>query len=252
MKKVLLTVAYNGHAYCGYQLQGELPTVSLMLNKASREAFGFECNVTGCSRTDSGVHALGFCLTVEPKNESDNITIPAEKIPIAMNIKLPRDIAVLSAKEVDKDFHPRYDVKMKEYVYKIHASRIKNPFYENLTLEYGREISDEAIEKMTQGAQKFVGTHQFDAFMSTGSQIEDTTRTVYYARVERNGDLVEFTVCANGFLYNMVRIMAGTLLCIASGRIKPEQVEDIIKSRKRENAGFTAGAEGLYLKKIFY
>ena len=105
---------------------------------------------------------------------------------------------------------------------------------------------------MTQGAQKFVGTHQFDAFMSTGSQIEDTTRTVYYARVERNGDLVEFTVCANGFLYNMVRIMAGTLLCIASGRIKPEQVEDIIKSRKRENAGFTAGAEGLYLKKIFY
>ena len=147
MKKVLLTVSYNGHAYFGYQLQNDKPTIALMLNKAAKEAFGFECNVTGCSRTDSGVHALGFCLTVEPKNEEDKITVPIDKIPIAMNIKLPPDIAVLSAKEVSSEFHPRYDVIKKEYVYKIHASRIKNPFYENLALEYGREISDEGIEK---------------------------------------------------------------------------------------------------------
>ncbi len=252
MKKILLTIAYNGSRYCGYQLQGELPTISLMLNKASRQAFGFECNVTGCSRTDSGVHALGYCLTVEPKNEWNEITIPVDKIPIAMNVKLPRDISVLEAKEVDKDFHPRYNVKMKEYVYKIHASRIRNPFYEKLALEYGKEISNENIEKMTQGAQKFVGTHKFDAFMATGSKIEDTTRTVYYARVEKNGDLIEFTVCADGFLYNMVRIMVGTLLSVAEGKISPEQIEDIIASQKRERAGVTASPEGLYLKKIFY
>lgn len=252
MKKVLLTISYNGHAYFGYQLQNDKPTIALMLNKAAKEAFGFECNVTGCSRTDSGVHALGFCLTVEPKNEENEITVPIDKIPIAMNIKLPPDIAVLSAKEVSREFHPRYDVIKKEYVYKIHASRIKNPFYENLALEYGREISDESIEKMTQGAKFFIGTHNFDAFMSVGSKIEDTERTVYDARVERNGDLVEFTVVADGFLYNMVRIMVGTLLWIDSGKLKPQDIASIIESKKRENAGYTAPSEGLYLKKIYY
>lgn len=252
MKKLLLTVAYNGYAYFGYQLQQDKPTIALMINKAAKEAFGFECNVTGCSRTDSGVHALGFCLTVEPKNEQDRITVPIDKVPIAMNIKLPPDIAVLSAKEVDKGFHARYDVVKKEYVYKIHASRIKNPFYQNFALEYGREISDEGIEKMTQGAQFFVGTHNFDAFMSVGSKIENTERTVYEARVERNGDLVEFTVIADGFLYNMVRIMVGTLLWIDSGKLMPHDIPSIISSRKRENAGFTAPSEGLYLKKVYY
>ncbi len=252
MKKVLLTIAYNGHNYCGYQLQNDKPTVALELNRASKEAFGFDCNVTGCSRTDSGVHALGFCLTVEPKNQEDEITVPVDKIPIAMNIKLPNDISVLEAREVEKDFHPRYSAKKKQYVYKIHASKIRNPFYENLALEYGREISDEKLEKMTRAATFFLGTHKFDAFMSVGSKIENTERTVYESRLERNGDFIEFTVCADGFLYNMVRIMVGTLLCVEAGRISPEEIPSIINSQKRNNAGFTARAEGLYLKKIFY
>ncbi len=252
MKKVLLKIAYNGKEYNGYQLQPDKPTVALMMNNAINSAFGFECNVTGCSRTDSGVHALEFCLTAEPKREEDEITVPIDKIPIAVNIKLPKDISVLSAKEVDKNFHPRYDVVKKEYVYKIHASRIKNPFYADLALEYGREITDEGIEKMTRGAAFFIGTHYFDAFMSVGSKIEDTRRTVYEARVERNGDLVEFTVCADGFLYNMVRIMVGTLLMVESGKIKPEKIAEIIESRDRSLAGFTARPEGLYLKKIYY
>lgn len=252
MKKVLLTVAYNGHNYCGYQLQNDKPTIALEMNRAVKSAFGFDCNVTGCSRTDSGVHALGFCLTVEPKNEEDEITVPIEKIPIAVNIQLPNDIAVLSASEVSKDFHPRYSAHKKQYVYKIHASKIRNPFYENLAFEYGREISDEGIEKMTQAATFFLGTHNFDAFMSVGSKIENTERTVYESTVKRNGDFVEFTVTADGFLYNMVRIMVGTLLCVLEGRIKPEEIPEIIKSGKRERAGFTAKAHGLYLKKIFY
>lgn len=252
MKKVLLTISYNGKAYSGYQLQGELPTVALMLNRAAQSTFGFECNVTGCSRTDKGVHALGFCATVAPKNATDKITVPIDKIPIAMNINLPNDISVLSAKEVSEDFHPRYDAIKKEYVYKIHASKVRNPFYDGFALEYGREISDVGLEKMIRGATFFLGTHEFDAFMSAGSQIENTERTVYEARVERNGDLVEFTVCANGFLYNMVRIMVGTLLQVERGKIKPEEISDIILSKKRDRAGFTAKPDGLYLKKLHY
>ena len=252
MKKVLLTVAYNGKAYHGYQLQDELPTVSLMLNRAISSAFSLECNVTGCSRTDSGVHALGFCVTAEPKNKNEEITVPVDKIPIAVNIKLPPDIAVLSAKEVPSDFHPRYDAIKKEYVYKIHDSRVKNPFYCDLALEYGREISESGIEKMNEAAKHFIGTHCFDAFMSAGSQIENTERTVYEARVERKGDLVEFTVSANGFLYNMVRIMVGTLLRVEAGKLLPEDIPSVIASRNRERAGFTAKPEGLYLKKIYY
>ena len=252
MRKVLLTIAYNGREYHGYQLQEELPTVSLMLNRAALAAFGIECNVTGCSRTDSGVHALGFCATVEPKHKDESITVPVDKIPIAMNIKLPADIAVLSAKEVDAEFHPRYDAVKKEYVYKIHSSKVKDPFSQGLVLEYGREISDQGLAKMNEAASYFVGTHKFDAFMAQGSQIEDTERTVYSAKVERNGNLVEFTVSANGFLYNMVRIMVGTLLQVECGKISPNQIPKIIESRSREMAGFTAKPDGLYLKKIYY
>ena len=252
MKKVLLTVAYNGSAYHGYQLQEELPTVSLMLNQAINSAFSVECNVTGCSRTDAGVHALGFCVTAEVKDMDDEITVPVDKIPIAVNIKLPPDIAVLSAKQVNVSFHPRYDAVKKEYVYRIHDSHIKNPFYEGLVLEYGREISDSGIERMNEAAQHFLGTHMFDAFMAQGSQIENTERTVYSAQVARNGDVVEFTVSANGFLYNMVRIMVGTLLQVEGGKLSPDDVPEIISSRKRERAGFTAKPEGLYLKRIYY
>lgn len=252
MKKVLLTVAYSGKNYCGYQLQPDKPTVACEMNRAAREAFGFECNVTGASRTDSGVHALGFALTVEPKNEGDEITVPLDKIPIAMNIKLPNDISVLEAKEVPLDFHPRYSAHKKRYVYKIHAKSVRNPFYDGYALEYGREITDSELEKMNQAATQFIGTHHFDAFMSVGSKVEDTKRTVYESYVRRNGEFVEFVVTADGFLYNMVRIMVGTLLSVREGRIDPLTISGIIESKKRENAGFTAKADGLYLEKIFY
>ena len=252
MSKILLTIAYNGTEYCGYQLQNDNPTVALMLNQCAKEAFGFDCNITGCSRTDSGVHALGFMATVEPRDKNDKITVPVDKIPIAMNIKLPNDIAVLEAIEVDDSFHPRYDVKSKEYVYKIHDSQIINPFYNNVVLEYGKAISDSSIELMNEACKHFIGTHEFDAFMSVGSKIEDTKRTIYSARVERKGDIVEFSVEADGFLYNMVRIMVGTLLKVEMGKIKPQEINDIILSKNRERAGFTAKACGLYLKKVKY
>lgn len=252
MKKVLLTIAYNGTAYEGYQLQNDRPTIALVLNNATKDAFGFECDVTGCSRTDSGVHALGFMATVEPRNKNDEITVPVDKIPIAMNIKLPNDVSVLDAKEVPCDFHPRYDVLKKEYIYKIHDSQIPNPFYENLVLEYGREITEDGIERMNEACKYFLGEHEFDAFMSTGSQIENTRRTVFDASVKRNGDIVEFSVCADGFLYNMVRIMVGTLLKVETRKINPADIKEIILSKDRSRAGFTAKPFGLYLKKVYY
>ena len=242
MSKYLLTIAYDGTSYNGYQLQNDMPTIALMLNNASREAFGFDCDIKGCSRTDSGVHALGFRATVEPRNKDDKITVPVSKIPIAMNIKLPDDISVLEAKEVNDDFHPRYDVVSKEYIYKIHDSSIPNPFYKNHVLEYGRKISNEGIEKMNEACRHFIGTHEFNSFMASGSKIEDTTRTIYSASVTRNGDIVEFSVRADGFLYNMVRIMVGTLLKVEMGKIKPSEIPNIINSKNRELAGFTVKA----------
>ena len=252
MSKILLTIAYDGTNYYGYQVQNDKPTIARMLNVASKEAFGFECNITGCSRTDSGVHAFGFMATVEPKNGSDKITVPICKIPVAMNVKLPNDIVVLDAKEVSNDFHPRYSVKSKEYVYKIHDSSTPNPFYRNYALEYGKAISDESIELMNSACQYFLGTHQFDSFMASGSKIEDTTRTVYHANVKRNGDIVEFSVCADGFLYNMVRIMVGTLLRVESNKISPKEISNIILSKNRALAGATVKSCGLYLKKVQY
>ncbi|MBR2024624.1 MAG: tRNA pseudouridine(38-40) synthase TruA [Clostridia bacterium] len=252
MSKFLLTIAYDGTNYQGYQLQNDKPTIALMLNKATKEAFGFECKVTGCSRTDSGVHALGFKATVEPKNKEDRITVPVTKIPIAMNVKLPDDIVVLDAKEVSEDFHPRYSVIRKEYVYKIHDSLTPNPFYRNYALEYGKPISDDGINKMNEACSHFLGTHQFDSFMASGSKIEDTTRTVYSARVKRNGDVVEFSVSADGFLYNMVRIMVGTLLKVESGKILPSDISNIILAKNREFSGSTAKPCGLYLKNVQY
>lgn len=252
MSKILLTIAYDGTNYNGYQLQNDKPTIALMLNQASREAFGFECNVKGCSRTDSGVHALGFRATVEPKDKSNKITVPVSKIPIALNIKLPDDISVTDAVEVNEDFHPRYDVKSKEYIYKIHDSQIPNPFYRNYVLEYGKRITDEGIEKMNEACKCFLGTHEFDSFMSVGSKIEDTKRTVFSTSVKRNGDIVEFSVRADGFLYNMVRIMVGTLLRVEAGKIAPKEVTNIILAKNRNLAGFTAKPCGLYLNFVEY
>lgn len=250
--KILLIVAYDGTNYCGYQLQGEKPTIALMLNRAAKDTFGVRCNITGCSRTDSGVHALGFAATLSCADKNDKITIPTEKIPTAMNKNLPSDIAVIEAKEVCDDFHPRYCVVKKEYVYKIHDSEVRNPFYRNRVLEYGGRIDDETVMRMNTAAKAFIGTHRFDAFMSSGSKITDTERTVFDSCIKRNGDIIEFSVCADGFLYNMVRIMVGTLLDVAKGKINPDEIPGIIESRDRGRAGATVKPDGLYLKKVSY
>ena len=250
--KILLTISYNGAAYCGYQLQGDKPTVALMLNRAVRKVFGFDCNVTGCSRTDSGVHALGYCLTVDPVSEKDEITVPLDKLPRALNTALPRDISVLSAREVDSSFHPRYSVVKKEYIYKIRANEIRDPFLDGKVLELGKSISTLNTDKMKTAAGYFTGSHDFSAFMAKGSKITDTVREIYDSEISVNGDIIEYRVSANGFLYNMVRIIVGTLIEVGRGKIHESDIPKIIKSRSREEAGQTAPPEGLYLNRVFY
>ena len=255
--KLLLKISFIGSGYCGFQSQKNGMAVQNVLTAASEKVFSIPCNVTGCSRTDSGVHALCFCCTVEPKDpeklKEKWYTVPAGKVHCAYAPHLPKDISVVGACEVDDDFHPRYASVGKEYVYKIWAGKADDPFAEGRSCRFRLGIKDYELEKMRRCAQFFVGEHDFSAFMASGSKITDAVRNVYYANVESTPDgMVFFTVAANGFLYNMVRIMVGTLLDVAKGRIALEDVPGIIESGKRELAGFTAPPEGLYLNKVFY
>ena len=253
--KILLTVSYVGTSYCGYQVQPNGVTVQEMLNKAALALFGYPCDIVGCSRTDSGVHARGFCAAVSKKGEGSLPTsIPPERVARAMNAHLPDDIAVLSSRAVPIDFHPRYDVVSKEYEYLIYNGRERDPFLRDRAWHIPTPIDGEALAAMQRAASGFVGTHDFSALRAVGADTElgDATRTVFDARVERKGDMIAFRVRADGFLYHMVRIMAGTLIAVASGHIKAEDIPAVIESRDRRRAGVTAPACGLYLDTVYY
>lgn len=251
--KLLLYISYVGKDFCGYQVQPGLRTVQGELCRAAKEIFGYECDVTGCSRTDSGVHANMFCATVAKQGDNDLETdISINKIPDAMCAHLPSDISVWGAEWKNKEFHPRYDVKYKEYIYRIYNNRQRNPFEDGRSMHYPRRISDGKLSDMQKAACELVGSHDFSAFMAKGSKVENTVRNIKYAEVERSGDIVTFRVAADGFLYNMVRILAGTLISVAEGKISPGNIKDIILSRDRGRAGMTAPACGLYLNKVQY
>lgn len=251
--KLLLYLSYIGSDFCGYQVQPERRTVQGELCRAAKELFGFDCDITGCSRTDSGVHANMFCATVTNKGEDSLDThISIERLPSAINAHLPPDISVWRAEWSECDFHPRYDVKYKEYIYRIYNRRERDPFEEGRSLHYPKAISDNALDSMNKAAQNLIGEHDFSAFMAQGSCVECTVRNIFYASVERQGDVIVFRVAADGFLYNMVRILAGTLISVAEGKISPDEITDIIQSRDRSRAGMTAPAHGLYLNKVQY
>ena len=167
----------------------------------------------------------------------------------ALNGILPKDISVYSCDEVDDSFHARFDCKGKEYIYRIHNSYIKNPFFKDRVLQYFCNIDENLLNE---AAQHFVGTHDFKAFCSIGSTAVNTVRTIEYFNVVRENDLIIMLVKGDGFLYNMVRIMVGTLIFVGEGKIKSNQIGDIILSGERKNAGKTAPAQGLYLNKVFY
>jgi tRNA pseudouridine38-40 synthase len=251
--KILLSISFLGSGYCGYQIQKNKPTVQGILCEAAEKVFGAPCDITGCSRTDSGVHANEFCATVTFKGENTiETSIPVDRIPIAFATVLPSDVSVFAARYVSEDFHPRYDVLYKEYEYRIYNKPIPSPFLSGRCWHYPRRIDDLALQRMKRAAQQFVGKQDFAAYMAAGSDIKDTTRTIVSASVERDGDIIVFRVAADGFLYNMVRILTGTLVAVAEGRIEPDDIGRITASLDRKRAGITAPAEGLYLNKVTY
>ena len=241
-------IRYLGTQFHGFQVQPEKRTVQGELSRGLCEALGKPCRVTGCSRTDAGVHANEFCVLIE----SDGATVPPEKLAVAVSRFLPSDLSLYYAEEAKDGFHPRYDVVSKEYLYQIKNLRVYDPFFYERAWFLPREITEKALKDMRLAASYIVGKHDFSCFMAEGSDVSDTVRTVFYLDISKNDDLIEIKISADGFLYNMVRIIVGTLVEVAYGRIKPQEIREIIESRNRQNAGMTAPPFGLYLNKVNY
>ncbi len=243
-RNLLLTLQFCGSRYHGFQVQKNAVTVCQVVQDAIEKVFGSRLDVKGCSRTDTGVHALMYCMSMRCW-----MGIPCDKLVYALNQHLPEDVVVTYCKEVPLEFHARYSAMGKEYIYKIHNSRIGDPFSPNLRYRYGYPLDEAFLDKQ---AKAFIGTHDFSAFQSKGSDVEDTVRTIWDFSVTRQGDQVAFVVRGDGFLYNMVRIMVGTLVYIAMGKIAPGSIPVILASKDRAQAGKTMPACGLYLSKVFY
>lgn len=241
----MFKIAFDGAAFHGWQQQENAVSVQGELKKAWESLTGEKPNIIGCSRTDAGVHANEYYFNVRTAS-----TIPADSFPIALSsAKLPKEISIYSCEEVDYDFNARFDCVKKEYEYIIENTLVPSPFMFKRAFNYKYKID---VDLMNKAAQSFVGTHDFSAFCAADAQVKSKVRTIYSASVFRDGDFVKFRVCGNGFLYNMVRIMVGTLLYVNNGRIKAEEIPGIIKNGDRTKAGITAIPDGLYLNKVFY
>lgn len=243
-KRVFLRIAYDGTNYCGWQIQINGITVEEIINRELSRLLGEEIVVIGASRTDSGVHALGNVAVFDTESK-----IPAEKMSFALNQRLPEDIRVQESFEVAADFHPRYTNSIKTYEYKILNKRHPMPT-ERLYSYFVYMPLD--VEKMKQAAEYIVGEHDFKSFCSNRTQVENTVRTVYKLDVFKENDMIHFVISGNGFLYNMVRIIVGTLVKVGLGVYPPEHVKEILEACNRDVAGPKAPAEGLTLVKIQY
>jgi len=251
--KLLIKISYLGTAYCGYQVQPNGISIQQRLNEAAQALFGYPCDIVGCSRTDSGVHANEFCATVAKKGSDElQSDIPVQRIPLAFSAYLPSDICVFDAKWVDGDFHARYDVREKEYIYRFYNRAVRSPFEEGRAAHIPKPLSEDDVVRMDIAAKSLCGTHDFAAYMAQGSSVTSTVRTITAAEVSKVGDCVIFRVCADGFLYNMVRILAGTLLLVGQGKLTVSDVKRITEGRDRSQAGATMPACGLYLNRVVY
>ena len=244
MKRVKLVVAYDGTDYSGWQLQKNAVTIEEKLNKALSELLGEEIVVTGASRTDAGVHSLGNVCVFDT-----NTRMPAEKICYAVNTRLPEDIVVQSSCQVADDFHPRAGKSSKTYEYRILNREFRDPTRRRDTYFYHYELDVAAMEK---AAAYFIGEHDFKSFCSVHAQVESTVRTIYDCQVHKDGDVIKIRVTGNGFLYNMVRIIAGTLIEVGAGKRKPEEILTMLEATDRCSAGPTAPACGLTMIGIEY
>ena len=249
--RYLARIRYDGARFCGFQVQKNGRTVQGDLTAAAAKLFGCPCLITGCSRTDSGVHANSFFITAEPAAEGAN-EIPADKLPLAVSHLMPSDLSVISARTVPDNFHVRYNVKSKEYLYRLYISDTPDPFLYKRAWQLRTQVTDSDIYKMREAAKYIIGKHDFTSFMAQGSKIVDATRTVYSLDIEKNGRFIDVRISADGFLYNMVRIIVGTLVDVLFGRTQPGDIMPIIEAKNRALAGFTAPPYGLYLNSVVY
>lgn len=244
MKRIKLVVAYDGTNYHGWQVQDNGITIEEVLNRTISELVQEDIKVIGASRTDAGVHACGNVAVFDTESR-----IPGDKFSFALNQRLPEDIRIQESCEVDADFHPRYADTVKTYEYNILNRRFELPS-KRLYAAFCYYPMD--IERMNQAAAYLVGEHDFKSFCSAGAQVQTTVRTIYAVNVTKDDDMVHIRITGNGFLYNMVRIIAGTLMQVGTGLMEPEQVKEILEARDRSKAGPTAVAKGLTLVEIRY
>jgi len=243
-RNIALRLSYTGTAYHGWQVQKNAVSVAETLEKALASVTGHPVRVTGAGRTDARVHARVYVA-----NFRTTSGIPAERLPLAVNTRLPDDIVVSKATVVPDSFNAIGSCLKKEYTYRIYNSRIRDPFYVDRVWFYPKALDEQA---MARAAAQFVGTHDFAAVRSVGTETRTTVRTVHYCGVRREGRMVELRVCADGFLYNMVRAIVGTCVYASEGKLDPADIPRILEARNRTLAGPTAPPDGLYMTNLWY
>lgn len=239
-----MRLSYDGSRYHGWQIQKNEITVAETLEAALTKICEEPVRVTGCGRTDAGVHALSYCANFKTSSR-----IPTDRIPLAVNSRLPGDIAVSAACEVEDGFNAIGSCVKKEYIYKILNSNIRDPFLENRVCFYPQNLN---IEQMTAAGKAFEGTHDFKAVRSVGTETKTTVRTVYWCNTEKTGDLITISICANGFLYNMCRAIVGTMVYASYGKLTPEDIPFLLEAGDRRLTGPTMPPQGLYLNRVWY
>lgn len=244
MRNIKLIIEYDGREFNGWQKQPNKPNIQGNIENAIKAITGEEVELNASGRTDAGVHAYG-----QVANFKTNSNLPIEKFPVAINSKLKKSILIKSAEEVDERFHSRLTCKKKTYRYIINNSPIGTAIYRNLEYHISSKLD---VEKMTEAVKYFEGEHDFKAFKASGTSSKSSVRTIYEAKVYQVDEKIYIELTGNGFLYNMVRIIAGTLVEVGFGKILPDQIPQIIKEGKRENAGKTLPAHGLYLLNVEY
>ena len=245
MRNLLFKLQYIGTNYHGWQVQKNALAVQEVIQDAVEKITGVRDDVTGCSRLDTGVHANAYYFTVKTNSQ-----IPEKKFINAFNTILSKNMVILDCKEVDESFHPRYNTISKTYLYKIWNNPHRNPFFENLAWYYPYPIN---ADKINSEARSFLGTHDFSSFCSKNAKTQEShVRTIYDIKAEKDGDMLMIKIKGDGFLYNMVRIMVGTLVHMKRGNVTADEILDILIKKDRTFAGKTAPAHGLYLEEVEY
>jgi len=244
MRNIALRLAYDGTNYHGWQVQKKDVTVAETLENALTKICEHPVKVVGCGRTDAGVHALRYCA-----NFKTECAIPTDRIPLAVNALLPFDIAALDAVEAPEDFNSILSCLRKEYAYRLHNSRIRDPFLTSRACFFPSALN---VDRMKRAAKYFEGTHDFKAVRSLGTETKTTVRTIHWCELENDGDMITLRICADGFLYNMVRAIMGTVVYAGLGKIEPCDIPGLLDNGDRRLTGPTMPPQGLYMSQVWY